>query len=143
MLLCIVSLIRLKELIQWKTVLQKQPYRGVLKKRRSDNLQQIYRRKPMPKWISVKMLWNFFEIPLQHGCFPVRLLHIFRTPFPKNTFEGLLLVLGRQIFVNADSCSNLTNRSGFRTAAAAKMKRFVIIVNGWKPFQNGALCDNS
>ena len=28
---------------------------------------------------------NFIEIALRHGCSPVHLLHIFRTPFPKNT----------------------------------------------------------
>ena len=34
---------------------------------------------------------NFIEIPLRHGCSPVNLLHIFRTPFRKNTAGGLLL----------------------------------------------------
>ena len=34
---------------------------------------------------------NFIEIALRHGCSPVNLLQIFRTPFPKNTSEGLLL----------------------------------------------------
>ena len=34
---------------------------------------------------------NFTDIALQHGYSPVHLLHIFRTPFPKNTFGGLLL----------------------------------------------------
>ena len=34
---------------------------------------------------------NFIEITLQHGCSPVNLLHIFRTPFVKNT-SGLLLL---------------------------------------------------
>ena len=33
------------------------------------------------------------EIPLRHWCSPVNLLHIFRTPFPKNTSGGLLLRL--------------------------------------------------
>ena len=32
------------------------------------------------------LLCNFTEITLQHECFPVNLLHIFRKPFPKNTF---------------------------------------------------------
>ena len=32
-----------------------------------------------------------FEIALRHGCSPVNLLHIFRTPFPKNTSGGRLL----------------------------------------------------
>ena len=32
-----------------------------------------------------------FESTLWHGCSPVNLLHIFKTPFYKNTSEGLLL----------------------------------------------------
>ena len=31
------------------------------------------------------------ETTLQHRCSPVNLLHIFRTPFPKNTSGGMLL----------------------------------------------------
>ena len=34
---------------------------------------------------------NLIEITLQHGCPPVNLLHVFRTPFPKSTFWWLLL----------------------------------------------------
>ena len=34
---------------------------------------------------------NFIEITLRHGCSPVNLLHIFRTPFLRNTSEWLLL----------------------------------------------------
>ena len=39
--------------------------------------------------------WVF--IALQHGCSPVNLLHIFRTPFLKNTSEWLLLEHGESI----------------------------------------------
>ena len=35
----------------------------------------------MPKCDFNILLCNFFEITLQHGCSPVNLLHIFRTPF--------------------------------------------------------------
>ena len=35
---------------------------------------------------------NFIEIALQHGCSPVDLLHIFRTPSLKNTSGRLLLI---------------------------------------------------
>ena len=35
--------------------------------------------------ISIKLLCNFIEITLWHGCSPVYLQHIFRTPFLKNT----------------------------------------------------------
>ena len=31
------------------------------------------------------------EIKLRHGCSPVKFLHIFRTPLPKNIYGGLLL----------------------------------------------------
>ena len=41
--------------------------------------------------ISIKLQSNFIEIALRHGCSPVNLLHIFRTPFPQNTSGGLLL----------------------------------------------------
>ena len=37
------------------------------------------------------LLSNFIEIALQHESSPVNLLHIFRTPFPKNTSGWLLL----------------------------------------------------
>ena len=36
---------------------------------------------------------NFIYITRRHGCSPVNLLHIFRTPFPKNISGWLLLVL--------------------------------------------------
>ena len=37
-------------------------------------------------------VFNFIEITIGHGCSPVNLLHIFRTPFPKNPPERLLLI---------------------------------------------------
>ena len=36
--------------------------------------------------ISTKLQSNFIEITLRHGCSPVNLLHIFRTPFSKNEY---------------------------------------------------------
>ena len=51
--------------------------------------------------ISINLLSNFTEILLQHGCFPVNLLHIFRTPFPKNSSGGLLL---STCFFNTNNC---------------------------------------
>ena len=45
--------------------------------------------------LSIKLFCNFIEIALGHRCFPVYLLHIFRTPFPKNTSGGLLLSVSR------------------------------------------------
>ena len=67
---------------------QKQPSRGILRKRCSENILQMYRKKPMPK---CEVLCNFIEITIRHGYSPVNLLHIFRTPFLKNTSGWLLL----------------------------------------------------
>ena len=75
---------------------QKQPPRGVPKERCSENMQQIYSRTPMPKW----------EITLRNGCSPVNLLHIFRIPFTKNTFGGL--VLQNELFLLQLMLSKLT-----------------------------------
>ena len=52
-----------------KSKVLKQSFKGVLGKRCSENIHQIYRRTPMPKWV----------------------LHIFWTPFQQNTSEWLLL----------------------------------------------------
>ena len=41
--------------------------------------------------ILIKLLCNFTEIALWHRCCLANLLHIFRTPFCKNTYGGLLL----------------------------------------------------
>ena len=40
-----------------------------------------------------KVVSNFIEIAYRHECSPVNLLHIFRTPFPKNNSGWLLLKL--------------------------------------------------
>ena len=54
---------------------QKQPSRGILRKKCSENMQQIYRRTPMPKYDFNKVAKH-----IRHGCSPLNLLHIFRTP---------------------------------------------------------------
>ena len=66
---------------------------GVLKIWRNDTVEQ-------PCWsaISIKLQSNFIEITLRHGCSPVNLLHIFRTAFPKNTSEQLLLVFVKDLY---------------------------------------------
>ena len=66
---------------------QQQPSTGGLRKRFSENMQQIYRRTPMLKCDFNKV---FIEIALPHRCFPINLLHNIRTPIKKNTFEKLL-----------------------------------------------------
>ena len=48
---------------------------------------------PCRSAVSVKLLCNFIDITFRHGYSPVNLLHISRTPFPKNTSGWLLLRL--------------------------------------------------
>ena len=63
-------------------LVQKQPSSGVLRKRCSEDMTQIYKRMPMPKC-------DFNKVAKQL----VNLLHTFRTPFPKSTSGGLLLLV--------------------------------------------------
>ena len=49
------------------------------------------RENPCRSEMSIKLLCNFTEITLWHGCSLKNLLHIFRTLFSKNTTGGLLL----------------------------------------------------
>ena len=63
---------------------------------------------PCRSVISIKLLSNFIEITLWHGCSPVNLLYIFRTPFTKNTSGRLLLcLLIDSIYTCQRSLSNL------------------------------------
>ena len=48
---------------------------------------------PCQNLISIKSQINFIEIALQHGSSSVKLLHIFRTPFLRNTSGWLLLTI--------------------------------------------------
>ena len=85
---------------------QKQPSRGVLKKSCSENMQQIFRRIPVPKCNFNKVGCNFIETALRHERSPVNLLHIFRTPFPKNTSGRLLLYFQLHWNLIAVSCTS-------------------------------------
>ena len=63
---------------------------------RSENMQQIYRRAPMPKCdfnkVEKQLYWNHTSA----WDSPVNLLHIFRASFLKNTSERLLLNVAAQ-----------------------------------------------
>ena len=50
--------------------------------------------------IPIKLQRKFIETALRHGCSCVNLLHIFRTPFPKNTSEWLLMYLSQSLYHN-------------------------------------------
>ena len=62
--------------------------KGVLKRCACSKITGAH---PCQSVISIKLLGNSFEITLCHGCSSVNLLHIFRTPFPKNTSGWLPL----------------------------------------------------
>ena len=49
-----------------------------------------------------KIIFSFIEITFWHGCSPVNLLHIFRTPFSKDTSEWLLLY--QSIYSTSPKC---------------------------------------
>ena len=57
--------------------------------------------------ISVKLLCNFIEIALRHGCSPVNLLHILRAPSPKNTSGRLLLSF---MYLKVQPCKLYNNK---------------------------------
>ena len=48
-------------------------------------------KRPCQSAVSIKFLCKFIAIALWHWCSPVNLLHIFRTPFLKNTSGRLFL----------------------------------------------------
>ena len=60
--------------------LQKQPTRGILGKRCSENMQQIYKR-------TLILKCDFIEITLRHGCSPVNCCI-----FSEHLFLGIILV---------------------------------------------------
>ena len=56
----------------------------------------------------LKLISNFIEITLRHGCSPVNLLHIFRTSFLKNTSGRLILRVDCIIFLLEEASYQLT-----------------------------------
>ena len=58
------------------------------------------REHPCRSVISIKLQSNIIEITLPHGCSPVNLLHIFRTPFPRNTSGWLLLIRRTTLYLS-------------------------------------------
>ena len=74
--------------------IQNQPSTGVLRKIVVLEIcSKFTGENPCRSVIPIKLLYNFIEIALCHGCSIVNLLHIFWTPFPKNTSGRLLLTI--------------------------------------------------
>ena len=66
---------------------------------------------------------NLIEIALRHGCSPANLLHIFRTPFPKNISRGLLLSVVTTYFYLSNLLRKVWNLKDL------KRKRFMLTEN--------------
>ena len=56
-----------------------------------------------------KMCSNFIEITLRHGCSLANLLHIFRTPFYKDTSGGLFMKTKAQLRTHKKGVSFIHN----------------------------------
>ena len=87
--------------------------------------------------IHAELLCNFIEITLRHVCSPVDLLHIFRTPFPKNTSRGQLLYFVCNTFsvqtllwsMEFVSQINLAHDTNHRLKPGSKLKYLNILEN--------------
>ena len=125
------------------SIFQKQPSRVVRIKRCSENMQQIYRRAPMPKCdfnkVAKQLYWNRTSLWV---FFPVNLLHIFRTPCPKNTSGRLPLQKAHFMNVLSPSSSKLSTIGSLSaTGFINKFLRYEKIYNlevMWS--HNGVIC---
>lgn len=54
--------------------------------------------------ISIHLQSNFIKLTFRHGCSPVKLTHVFRTPFAKNISGGLLGKFLDYVFGDCDIC---------------------------------------
>ena len=84
------------------------------------------------------VLCNFIEIALRHGCSLINLLHVFRTPFPKNTPGELLLNLSILTTARRNVCrkeylKKQVSEASLELSPMAKMELFENIVKGWRP----------
>ena len=89
---------------------------------------------PCRSAISIKLLFNISKIALRHGCSHVNLLHVFRTPFLKNTFGWLLLLISTselQTFLTIKDDAN-TVKPRVHTRLLKKFYPFIETISGKK-----------
>ena len=70
---------------------------------------------PCRSVISIKLLCNFIDIAIRHGCSPIDLLHIFKTPFPRNTSGWLLLSSKVQPLTGVFKFNHISYTTGWQT----------------------------
>ena len=108
--------------------MQKQPSKMFLGKGVLKICSKFTGEHPCRSVISIKLLCQFIEIALRHGCSPVNLLNIFTTPFYKNTSGGRLLSISHKIIAIIDLI-------GFpcvlRPSQTSMMDSFAKIVNSF------------
>ena len=77
--------------------------------------------------ILLKMLCNFIEIGLRHGCSLVNLPHIFRKPFPKNNY-GRLLIQTTRFFISNTKLELTKNEAIFSLIITSSSKNNRLIL---------------
>ena len=88
---------------------------------------------PCQNVISMKLLCNFIEIAFRHGCFPVKLQHFFRIPFPKNTSVGLL----QHVWIRTSTYTTICGLNRWWTLASILSIQFCLQCE--KPFRQYSL----
>ena len=119
-------------LYSWLNDVQKQPFRGVLLKRCSENMQQIYRRTPMPKCnfnkVALQLYWNRTSV----WVFSCKFTAYFRIPFSKNTSERQLLEVKQENIVNYEASKKCSRKSG----------KSSVRLRNWARCQSRSMCWN-
>ena len=89
-------------------------------------MQQIYQRTPMVKCDFNKISYLIIEITLRHGCSLGNLLHIFRTPFTRNTSGWLLLYNSTfQIALQPAKLGAVWNKQSFKNVISHVKEVFI------------------
>ena len=90
----------------------------------SENMQKMYWRTLMPKY-------NF---TLRHGCSHVNLLHIFRTPLPKNACGRLFQVISRfwVFFLYRYALTTVDSGNVCTTLHRGKRRGYMIIAGSYE-----------
>ena len=103
--------------------MQKLPSRGVLQKKCSENMQQIYRRTPMPKCsfntAAVQLFWNHTS----GWVFSCKFTAYFRTPLTRKTSERLLL--------NTPQVKDSEKEKDYAKLIFWKVSEFVFCISIW------------